>query len=116
PIISTFAESFTTSTFITGLAVGMYSFSNTFGNILSGLWTDRKGPYLILIIGLLTTSFCLFSYTIIHNSISLLIIRFLHGLVSGLIIPAAFTFLANSTSKKSRGKGGAISGAFIGIS
>ncbi|CAM5196732.1 hypothetical protein LSPH26S_02068 [Lysinibacillus sphaericus] len=44
PVMSTYAESLGASAFLTGLAVGMYSLSNTFGNIISGFLTDRKGP------------------------------------------------------------------------
>lgn len=115
PIISTYAQDLGASTFVIGLAVGMYSFSNTFGNIISGFLTDKKGPYAILIIGLLTTSISLFSYHLIQEPVLLLVIRFLHGLVAGLIVPAAFTFLANTTKKDERGKGSALSGAFVGI-
>ncbi|MFJ7827208.1 MFS transporter [Psychrobacillus sp. NPDC096623] len=115
PIMSPFAESLGATPFITGLAVGMYSLSNTFGNVISGILTDRKGPFYILIIGLFTTSFSLFLYQVVNDPIELLVIRFLHGLVAGLIVPAAFTYSANKTSKDKRGKGVALSGAFVGL-
>lgn len=116
PVISTFAESVGATSFVAGLAVGMYSFSNTFGNIISGFLTDKKGPFHILVAGLLLTGVSLSLYSFINEPIMLLIVRFIHGLVAGLIVPAAFTFLANATAQEKRGKGGAISGAFIGIS
>ncbi len=115
PVMSTFAESVGATSFITGLAVGMYSFSNTFGNIISGFWTDKKGPFHVLVTGLLLTGLSLSLYSFINESIMLLIVRFIHGLVAGFIVPAAFTYLANATAQEKRGKGGAISGAFIGI-
>lgn len=115
PIISTYAESLGASAFFTGLAVGMYSLSNTFGNIISGFLTDRKGPFVILILGLLTTGLSLTLYNLVEDPIVLLVVRFVHGLVAGLIVPAAFTFLANATEQEKRGKGSAISGAFVGI-
>ncbi|WP_052124228.1 MFS transporter [Ureibacillus manganicus] len=115
PIMSTFAESVGASTFVIGLAVGMYSFSNTFGNIISGFWTDRKGPFFVLITGLFTTGISLLLYHLIHEPIILIIVRFVHGLVAGLIVPAAFTYLANITEKDKRGKRSAVSGAFVGI-
>ena len=62
PVMSTYAESLGASAFLTGLAVGMYSLSNTFGNIISGFLTDRKGPFIILIVGLLTTGLSLTLY------------------------------------------------------
>jgi MFS family permease len=115
PVMSTYAESLGASAFLTGLAVGMYSLSNTIGNIISGFLTDRKGPFVILILGLLTTGLSLSLYNLVDEPIALLIVRFVHGLVAGLTIPAAFTFLANATEREKRGKGSAISGAFVGI-
>lgn len=115
PVMSTYAESLGASAFLTGLAVGMYSLSNTFGNIISGFLTDRKGPFVILIVGLLTTGLSLTLYNLVDAPFALLIVRFIHGLVAGLIVPAAFTFLANATDQEKRGKGSAISGAFVGI-
>lgn len=115
PVMSTFAESLGASAFLTGLAVGMYSLSNTFGNIISGFLTDRKGPFVILVLGLLTTGLSLSLYNLAENPTTLLIVRFAHGLVAGFIVPAAFTFLANATEQEKRGKGSAISGAFVGI-
>lgn len=115
PIMSTYAQDLGASTFVIGLAVGMYSFSNTFGNIISGFLTDKKGPYTILVIGLFTTSIALFLYYFVQEPILLLIVRFIHGFVGGLIVPAAFTFLANTMTKEERGKGSALSGAFVGI-
>lgn len=115
PIISPYAVSLGASPFIAGLAVGMYSLSNTFGNIISGIFSDRKGPFAILVIGLLSTSVTLFSYSLIDDPYSLLAVRFLHGLAAGLTVPAAFTYLANRTTSDKRGKESALSGAFIGL-
>ncbi|MBT2570495.1 MFS transporter [Planococcus sp. ISL-110] len=115
PIMSTYAVSLGASPFIAGLAVGMYSLSNTFGNVISGIFSDRKGPFAILVIGLLSTSFTLFTYSSIDGPYSLLAVRFLHGLAAGLTVPAAFTYLANHTEPTKRGKGAALSGAFVGL-
>lgn len=115
PIISPFAVALGASPFLAGLAVGMYSLSNTIGNVISGILADRKGPFTILIIGLFTTSAVLFTYALADGPYSLLVIRFVHGLAAGLTIPAAFTFLANRTDRSRRGKGAAVSGAFVGL-
>ncbi|HSJ38948.1 MAG TPA: MFS transporter [Planococcus sp. (in: firmicutes)] len=115
PIISPFAIELQATPFLTGLAVGMYSLSNTFGNIISGIFSDRKGPFAILVAGLLLTAFSLFTYALAEGPYSLLAIRFLHGLAAGLIVPAAFTYLANRTDRSRRGKGAAVSGAFVGL-
>ncbi len=104
PVMSTYAESLGASAFLTGLAVGMYSLSNTFGNIISGFLTDRKGPFVILVLGLLTTGLSLSLYNLVENPTTLLIVRFVHGLVAGFIVPAAFTFLANATEQEKKRK------------
>ncbi|RLQ90716.1 MFS transporter [Planomicrobium sp. Y74] len=115
PIISPFAIELQATPFLTGLAVGMYSLSNTFGNVISGIFSDRKGPFAILVAGLLLTAAFLFTYSLAEGPYSLLSIRFLHGLSAGLIVPAAFTYLANRTDHSRRGKGAAVSGAFVGL-
>lgn len=115
PVMSTFAESLGATTFVAGLAVGMYSFSNTFGNILSGVLTDRRNPFLILLTGLFATSGALLLYGLVQDATFLLLVRFVHGFVGGLIVPAAFTYLANSANSEKRGKNSAISGAFVGV-
>lgn len=115
PIMSPLAVSLGAAPFLTGLVVGMYSLSNTIGNIISGIFSDRKGPFAILIIGLITTGVMLFTYGLADTPYSLLLIRFLHGLAAGLTVPAAFTYLANRTDQSRRGKGAAVSGAFVGL-
>ncbi|WP_432358254.1 MFS transporter [Sporosarcina sp. UB5] len=115
PIMSPFALSLGASSFMTGLAVGMYSFSNTIGNVISGFMTDRRGPFVILLIGLFASGISLLLYSFASDPVSLLGIRFVHGFMEGLIVPAAFTFLANRAEESKRGRSVAISGAFVGM-
>lgn len=115
PVMSPFALSLGASPFLIGLAVGMYSFSNTIGNIISGFMTDKRGPFMILIIGLFAAALSLFLYSFASGPLSLLGVRFVHGFMEGLIVPAAFTFLANRAEESKRGKSVAISGAFVGM-
>ncbi|MBB4824185.1 MFS family permease [Sporosarcina luteola] len=115
PIMSPFALSLGASSFLTGLAVGIYSFSNTIGNVLSGFMTDRKGPFIVLLTGLFASSVSLYLYLFVTGPYSLLGIRFIHGFMEGLIVPAAFTFLANRAQESKRGRSVAISGAFVGM-
>lgn len=115
PIMTPLAGSLGATPFVTGLVVGMFSFSNMIGNIVSGFLTDKKGPFLILLAGLLLTSASLFLYQLAFDPLLLLFVRFIHGLHAGLIVPAAFTFMANTAVKSEKGKGVALSGAFIGL-
>jgi len=115
PIMTPLAGSLGATPFLTGLVVGMYSLSNMIGNVASGFLTDKRGPFQLLLAGLLLTSCSLFMYQLAFDPILLLMVRFIHGLNAGLIIPAAFTFMANTTAKNKKGKGAAISGAFVGL-
>lgn len=115
PIMTPLATSLGATPLLAGLAVGMYSFSNTIGNVASGFLTDKKGPFLILVAGLFSSGLMLFSYHLADNAWTLLFVRLLHGLTAGLIVPAAFTYLANSITENKKGKGSALSGAFVGL-
>jgi len=115
PVMSPFAQSLGASPFLIGLAVGLYSFSNTIGNIISGFLTDRRGPFMILVVGLFASAISLMLYSFASDPISLLAVRFVHGFMEGLIVPAAFTFLANRAEESKRGRSVAISGAFVGF-
>src|SRR5690606_27586761 len=75
PVMSTYAISLGASAMLAGLIVGMYSLTNTFGNILAGIFTDRIGAGKILIVGLLMTSLSLLSYNLADNVQLLLIVR-----------------------------------------
>lgn len=55
---------------------------------------------MILVIGLFTTGLSLTLYNLVAEPIALLAVRFVHGLVAGFIVPAAFTFLANATEQE----------------
>ncbi|WP_096201981.1 MFS transporter [Bacillus sp. FJAT-45350] len=115
PIIAPFAQSVGASPLIVGLIIGMYSFSNMLGNMLAGKWIDRIGGKLILVIGMITVSLFLFMYTFVTNPTELLLVRFLHGLGGGLIVPAAFTLLGAKGKERTSGKTMAFSGAAVGI-
>ena len=113
--MSTFALSVGSTAFIAGIVVGLYSLTNTFGNVLSGILTDRIGAYPILLFGLITTVLALLSYQLVDDPTTLLIVRCVHGFCSGFITPAAFTMLANTTKDVKHGSKSAITGSYVGI-
>lgn len=115
PIMSPFADSLGATPFVIGLTVGIYSFSNMIGNVISGFMTDKRGPFLILVFGLFASAVSLLLYFAVTDPVSLLGVRFIHGFMEGLIVPAAFTFLANRSEETNRGRSVAISGAFVGL-
>ncbi len=115
PIMSPHALALGATPFITGLVVGIYSLANTIGNVISGFSTDRKGPFLVLVTGLFLSAGALFLYSFAESPGVLLAVRFVHGFMEGLIVPAAFTFIANRTEQSNRGRKVALSGAFVGL-
>lgn len=115
PVMSTFAASVGASSFIVGFVIGLYSLSNTIGNILSGILTDKIGPFKMLMAGLLLSSGALLLYHFVDQPSLLIIVRLVHGFVAGLIVPAAFTFSANTTVSNEQGKKVAFTGTFVGL-
>ncbi|MDQ8735628.1 MFS transporter [Paenibacillus sp. LHD-38] len=115
PVMSTFATSVGASSFIVGFVIGLYSLANTLGNILSGMMTDKVGPFKILMVGLLLSSSALLLYHFVDQPSYLIIVRIIHGFVAGLIVPAAFTFSANTTINDQQGKKVAFTGTFVGL-
>lgn len=115
PVMSTFASSLGATAAMAGFVVGMYSLSNMAGNVLSGKFTDKYGAYRVLCVGLAMTGVALLLYRIVDNVAVLLAVRFLHGMMSGLITPAAFTYVANETRRERQGSRSAITGSFVGM-
>lgn len=115
PVMSTFAASVGASSFVVGFVIGLYSLSNTIGNIFSGILTDKIGPFKILMIGLVLSSGALLLYHIVDRPSLLIAVRIIHGFVAGLIVPAAFTFSANTTASGEQGKKVALTGTFVGL-
>ncbi|MCU6710003.1 MFS transporter [Paenibacillus sp. J5C_2022] len=115
PVMSTFATSVGATSFIAGFVIGIYSLSNTLGNIISGIMTDKTGPFKILMAGLVLSSASLLLYHLVDQPAVLIAVRIIHGFVAGLIVPAAFTFSANTTQKNQQGKKVANIGSFVGL-
>lgn len=115
PVMSTFATSVGATPFIAGFVIGLYSLTNTLGNVLSGIMTDKTGPFKMLMAGLLLSSVALLLYQFVDRPAALIAVRMIHGFVAGLIVPAAFTFSANTTVKDQQGKKVAFTGTFVGL-
>ncbi len=115
PVMSTYAISLGAGSMAAGFVVGMYSLTNTFGNVFAGRFTDRYGASAIMKAGLLLTSAALLLYNLVDDVGTLLIVRFVHGMLGGLIVPAAFTYMANMTNRERQGSQSAVMGSFVGI-
>lgn len=115
PIISPYAQGLGATPLLIGIAVGIYSFSNIIGNLFAGFWIDRDGAKRVLSIGLVITGFILLTYIFADSPMFLIGVRFFHGVSGGFLVPAAFTFLANRSKEKQKGKSMALSGAVVGL-
>ncbi|QUW21934.1 MFS transporter [Sporosarcina sp. Marseille-Q4063] len=114
PIITPYALQLGASNLLAGGIVAIYSLTNMIGNIIGGHWIDRFGRKRMLFLGMLAASIILLLYPLATTGEQLFFIRFLHGLAGGVLIPAAFAYVGDQTSKRSRGKAMAITGACIG--
>lgn len=114
PIITPFALDLGASHLLTGAIVAIYSFTNMIGNIFGGHWIDRYGRKKMLFTGMAAVAIILLFYPVAQTGAQLFIIRFLHGLAGGVLIPAAFAYVGDRSDEKSRGRTMALTGACIG--
>ena len=115
PVIAPFAASLGATPIIVGSVIGVYSFSNMLGNVLSGIWVDKFGSKRILASSMILAGVLVFFYTYVTNPTQLVGIRFFHGFAAGFIVPAAFAAIGRSDDSGTNGKKMSHSGAAIGI-
>lgn len=114
PIITPYAIDLGASLALTGGIVAVYSLTNMVGNVVGGHWIDRYGRKKMLLTGMVAVFAILLLYPFAQNGSQLFVIRFIHGLAGGVLIPAAFAYIGDQTSKGTRGKSMAFTGASIG--
>lgn len=114
PIITPYALDLGASLALTGGIVAVYSLTNMVGNVIGGHWIDRYGRKKMLLTGMVAVLLILLLYPFAQNGSQLFVIRFIHGLAGGVLIPAAFAYIGDQTSKGTRGKTMAFTGASIG--
>src|SRR5699024_10173760 len=100
---------------LTGSIVAVYSFTNMIGKLISAHGFDNVGRTTTLFTGMISVCIILFLYPLAQTGLQLFIARFFHGLAGGILIPAAFAYVGDQTSGKTRGKAMAFTGASIGI-
>lgn len=114
PIITPYSIELGASYKLTGAIVAIYSLTNMVGNILGGHWIDKFGRKKMLLTGLISVCIILFLYPLAQTGTQLFFARFFHGLAGGVLIPAAFAYIGDLASNKTRGKSMALTGASIG--
>lgn len=96
PVLAPFAQSLGATPFLVGLIVGMYSFFNILGNVLSGHVIDSSSWKKPLIVGMLGTTISLYLYALAATPGFLLIIRAVHGFFGGLVVPATLVLITKT--------------------
>ncbi|MET3506226.1 MFS transporter [Halalkalibacter oceani] len=115
PIISPYAVSVGAGDVLVGAIVAVYSLANMAGNVIGGHWIDRLGYKKMLAFGMVTVGLVLLLYPLAQTGEQLFVIRFLHGLAGGVLIPAAFALIGERSGAGRKGKTMAFAGAAIGI-
>lgn len=115
PIITPYSLELGATYVMAGAIVAVYSITNMIGNVLGGHWIDKFGRKKMLLTGMISVCIILFFYPLAQNGLQLFIVRFVHGLAGGVLIPAAFAYVGDLSSNEKRGKSMAFTGASIGI-
>lgn len=115
PMIAPYAASLGASAVMTGWIVGIYSVTNTLGNIGAGIILDKFGRRVPLAIGLLWAGLGVFLYGFARTPLELMGARAFHGLGGSILVPAIFAMTADTTPSGQQGRGMARIGAMIGI-
>lgn len=115
PIFAVYAKSLPGGDNITmvGLAMGIYGFTQSLGQIPFGIASDKYGRKRVIVIGLILFFFGAIVAAIAHDITDIIIGRAIQG--AGAISAAITAFVADATREKHRTKAMAIIGVSIGI-
>ncbi|WP_018924520.1 MFS transporter [Salsuginibacillus kocurii] len=115
PIITPYALSLGATETLAGAIVAVYSLANMAGNVIGGHWIDRIGRRPVLVIGMVSVGVILLFYPLAQSGEQLFVIRLIHGLAGGVLIPGAFALIGDRSSTQQGGRTMAFAGASIGI-
>jgi len=116
PLMAPYARTLGAPVYLIGWIVGLYSVANLMGNLGGGWWADRVGRKLPLVVGLTVVAAALLAYPLLREPHALLVVRFLHGMGSALVTPAALAYLGDASLSTSRGGTMALYGVAYGMS
>jgi MFS family permease len=117
PILPVYASKLGASGILLGLVFGTFSFARTGGMILSGELAERFDRKRLLTLGLLIYSLASLAYVHADTTLSLITIRFFHGLGSAFVVPITMAIGADIAKKGEEGIFfGTLQGAlFLGV-
>src|SRR3989338_5966477 len=103
PFMGIYAESLSANGFLIGLIFGSFTLSRAIFTPLIGRLSDFKGRKNLLIIGLVGYTILSFSYVAATTIASLVIVRFLNGLASAMVLPIAMAYIGDIAPKGNEG-------------
>lgn len=115
PMIAPYASGLGANAVMTGWIVGIYSLTNSLGNIGAGIILDKFGRRIPLAIGLAWAGLGVWLYGFVGTPLGLLGARAFHGLGGSILVPAIFTMAADTLPSGKRGQGMGRIGAVIGL-
>ena len=103
PLIPGYARTLGANGFLLGAIFSVFSVSRTALTPITGILSDRWGRKYFMLSGL--ASYCIVSiaYIQVESVPGLLIVRVLHGMAAGLVIPAANAYVGDLAPKKKEG-------------
>ncbi len=104
PFMGIYAESLGANGLMIGLIFGSFTLSRAFFTPFIGKISDLKGRRNILLIGVAGYTMLSFFYVASHTTMSLTIVRFLHGLASAMVLPIAMAYVGDISPKNQEGK------------
>jgi len=89
--------------FLVGMIMGIYALTNCGGNVFFGRISDVRGRKLPLTIGFIGAAIVLLFYSQATTPTSLLVIRVIHGFLSGALAPCSAAILADLAPPERKG-------------
>jgi MFS transporter, DHA1 family, multidrug resistance protein len=97
PLLPIYAHSMGAAGIYIGLIFGAFSISRTFFLPFFGRWSDRKGRKPFIVTGLLAYSIVSVAFILSAHVTHLIVIRFLQGIASAMIMPVVQAYVGDIT-------------------
>lgn len=103
PLLPIYARDLGASGLYIGLIFGSFALSRTFFLPYFGRLSDKKGRKPFIVIGLFTYALISLAFILSHSVESLIVLRFIQGITSALILPVTQAYVGDITPKGREG-------------
>jgi MFS transporter, DHA1 family, multidrug resistance protein len=104
PLFPVYLQKVGASGFWIGVIMAAYGIASIISTPLFGRLSGRKGRKFLLCLGLASYTLISVGYIFCHDLPSLIIIRFLHGLAGGMVMPIAVAYMGDVAPQGEEGK------------